>query len=1300
MASGSRNFLKELYSPECAELDIVAVHGLNPTDTDFHAERTWTASNGSMWLRDFLTKKLQTARVLLFGYNANVAFQTSTAGVREQAENLLNRLKNKRRDAMDRPILFVCHSLGGLVVKRALVIAKAAETYLSIKNATYGIVFFGTPHQGGNFASLGSIAASIARLSLRNPSNSFMETLKTDSLFADDLVQDFRQQLEDYYVLSFYETLPFKKLGVIVDKRSATLGLPLNRETQIALNSNHSEICKFESTGSDDYEQVEGNIVELTKKALHAVAEKAGPAAYNAPRSDDHKQVGGNIVKLAKKALHAGTEKAGPTAYSAPGLRQLNLVSASESKVPFRRNDDFIGRETILVELEKLLAYKEGYQPRAVLYGLGGTGKTQIAVEYAYRTGSNGVNAYWINGESDETFNTNYSEIAKASSLAITGEKTEAICAKVKAWLESKESGDWLLLIDNFDDIRLESIRWLPSRNGAILFTSRDKRTVGTFASSNAGIKVDMMTDSEAMQTFARLTIGHTAHVGQPETRQLLRLLENLPLAIVQASTYIRQTGISITDYISSFLSSENGREELFENDLKSFGDFLAIQSRPVMTTWTITIETIQKENPLAVQLLRLMSFLDGRSIPKSLLCSLQWPVFGNKLTLAKTIGALLNFSLVSQPSRYEYRLHNLVGFWTRVRLNAEGRENSLRDAVQLVSMNFPEGTFDNLQQCSLLLPHAISIVKNTEETNQPSRLIRDLELRMAQHLEERGLYRDAEEYAQKSLDISRVLGLTDQDLSINENLLGTVVKSQGKYAEALKWYGPALSGMEKALGAEHPSVLETVDNMGTVYYYQGQYDEALRWHGRALAGREKALGSEHPSTLVTVNNMGKAYLSQGRYGEALEWCGRALAGGEKVLGVEHPSTLMTVSNMGTVCYCQGRYDEALKWYERALASKEKALGPEHPSSLTVVGDMGSVYRLQGRYDEALKWYERALAGNEKALGPEHPSSLTVVGDIGSVYRLQGRYDEALKWYERALAGNEKALGPEHPSSLTVVGNIGSVYRLQGRYDEALKWCERALAGNEKALGPEHPSSLTVVGDIGSVYRNQGRYDEALKWYERALAGKEKALGPEHPSSLTVVGDIGSVYRLQGRYDEALKWHERALAGNEKALGPEHPSSLTVVGDIGSVCRHQGRYDEALKWYERALAGNEKALGPEHPETMMVINNIGATYHDQNKYDEALEWFEHALAGKEKALGPEHPVTLVAVSNIGCTCYSRGRYGEALKWFERALAGREKALGSEHPSTRRTADKIRRCKRSLNSSLAGGFRRFIAKVID
>ena len=93
------------------------MHGLNPSNTDYHAENTWVA-NDKLWLRDFLPGDLPNARVLLFGYNSNVAFETSTAGVREQALNLLNRLKLKRKDIVERPIIFIAHNLGGIVVKR------------------------------------------------------------------------------------------------------------------------------------------------------------------------------------------------------------------------------------------------------------------------------------------------------------------------------------------------------------------------------------------------------------------------------------------------------------------------------------------------------------------------------------------------------------------------------------------------------------------------------------------------------------------------------------------------------------------------------------------------------------------------------------------------------------------------------------------------------------------------------------------------------------------------------------------------------------------------------------------------------------------------------------------------------------------------------------------------------------------------------------------------------------------------------------------------------------------------------
>lgn len=139
---------------------IVAVHGLNPTNTEFHAEATWTDGD-KLWLKDFLPAQLPNARILLFGYNSNVAFETSISGVRENAVNLLNRLVNKRANTEERPIIFVAHSLGGIVVKRALVEATLDDSYKRICDATFGIAFFSTPHHGSNLGNLGDIAASI-----------------------------------------------------------------------------------------------------------------------------------------------------------------------------------------------------------------------------------------------------------------------------------------------------------------------------------------------------------------------------------------------------------------------------------------------------------------------------------------------------------------------------------------------------------------------------------------------------------------------------------------------------------------------------------------------------------------------------------------------------------------------------------------------------------------------------------------------------------------------------------------------------------------------------------------------------------------------------------------------------------------------------------------------------------------------------------------------------------------------------------------------------------------------------------
>jgi hypothetical protein len=196
------------------EIGIVAVHGLNTTNTKNHAEAAWT-SKDKLWLRDFLPTSLPYARILLFSYNANVAFDTSVAVVREQATDLLNQVDGNREDSKDRPIVFIAHSLGGIVVKRALVEAKLNDSCKAIREATYGIAFFGTPHKGGKHVKLGDLAAATVRGVLRGPSNSFLDAMKKDSLFADALEKDFQHLFEDYKILSFYETRPMGKLGLV-----------------------------------------------------------------------------------------------------------------------------------------------------------------------------------------------------------------------------------------------------------------------------------------------------------------------------------------------------------------------------------------------------------------------------------------------------------------------------------------------------------------------------------------------------------------------------------------------------------------------------------------------------------------------------------------------------------------------------------------------------------------------------------------------------------------------------------------------------------------------------------------------------------------------------------------------------------------------------------------------------------------------------------------------------------------------------------------------------------------------------
>ncbi|QQK47419.1 Tetratricopeptide-like helical [Penicillium digitatum] len=275
-------FLQEVFSPlESHKVDVVFVHGLNPSGRNDHPFQTWTHSNGKFWPRDFLADDIPYARIFVYGYNSNITHpQTmSTASIKDHANTLLNLLDMERGPQMGSippKVIFIGHSLGGLVIKQALLNAKEDPKYTSIRSATSGLVFFGTPHRGAKAVELGKIASRVARfVSKGHASNDLLDCLEHNSLFTRQMTDRFRHQLEDYRVVSFVEGKEVQIGGVgpasishlVVDEESAVLGLSGLRETQLKLDADHSQMCKVGVRGPM-YRLIKGNIKQLVDQAL------------------------------------------------------------------------------------------------------------------------------------------------------------------------------------------------------------------------------------------------------------------------------------------------------------------------------------------------------------------------------------------------------------------------------------------------------------------------------------------------------------------------------------------------------------------------------------------------------------------------------------------------------------------------------------------------------------------------------------------------------------------------------------------------------------------------------------------------------------------------------------------------------------------------------------------------------------------------------------------------------------------------------------------------------------------------
>ena len=736
----------------------------------------------------------------------------------------------------------------------------------------------------------------------------------------------------------------------------------------------------------------------------------------------------------------------------------------------------------------------------------------------------------------------------------------------VKSWFESPANWNWTIVIDNLDDIEIQSRDYIPICHGEILFTTRDERILGHpgLVSAGAGIEVSRMSEEEAIETFCRI-VGSDS-LDCPATLQLLSLLDGLPLAIVQAARYIRTTHMPTAHYLALFQKSEENQQELLSEPVPAAlqGDKSNL-SRAVMTTWGLTVQKIEQDSPLSIKLLQIMSFLDPDNLPCLLIQTALLPWTENHY---KQLAPLLNFGLLTHRGSSNYRLYRLVSMWTRIKMNPGVKHQCVDQAIVAMNSCFPLESSDNVTKYIEMLPHAVSILDYMGSDSSSFGSSWELQQNVIHFLCGIGQLQLAMKHARLSLGQDKTFEQDESKRYISRSRIGDIYYSMADYPTAISEYQLALEGLENTLGKEHPKTLATVHNMATALRdHKGEYDQVLEWYQRALDGQEEVLGQDHPETLETVHNMTVVFRNKGEYDKALESYQRALDGREQALGKEHPKTLATVHSMATIFHEKGEFGKALEWYQRALDGREIALGKEHPKTLETVHNMATVFQQKVEYEKALGLYQNALDGREKALGKEHPKTLETVHNMATLFQDKTEYDKALEWYQRALDGQEKALGKEHAETLRTVHNMAVVFRNKGEHNKALEWYQRALYDREKVLGKDHLETLRTVNNMAVVFWDKGELGKALEWYQRALDGKERALGEAHPVTLTTVHNMALVFGNMGKFDKALEWHQRALDGREKALGKDHPDTLMTVRSMAMVYRYKRQYENTLGWY-------------------------------------------------------------------------------------------------------------------------------------
>ena len=717
-------------------------------------------------------------------------------------------------------------------------------------------------------------------------------------------------------------------------------------------------------------------------------------------------------------------------------FRAASQAAPVRQNLPFARNPFFTGRQTLLSRLELLFEHNERIdltQPVSVS-GLGGIGKTQLALEYAHRCSPHLYRyVLWVNASDKASLEASYLSLARLLQLPEQQEREmELIVQAVKCWLE--EHASWLLILDNADDLEM-ACSALPTRpRGHILLTTRSQ-IVGHLATR---LLVEALSPQEGLLFLLRRS-GILPPRTQPESLPadlrheadaLVELLGGHPLALDQAGAYLEETGeSSIQTRGASFAEYRQLYQQQRRVLLQRRGSLGGEHPETVATTLEICLQKACELHPHCAEVLAFCALLHPDTIPEELL-SEKSGLNLDLLQFNEVMGALRRYSLIKRDSEKKVlSLHRLVQVVIKDRMDQEELRKWIECVVQAVNKAFPEVAFEEWSQCERYLPHAL-VCANWIEEHEAISLKHSAQL------------------------LSKA---------------GSLLRERGKYEQSDPIMLGAIALHEQHPSAEHPDTARSLHSLANLYWHQNKYEQAEPLFQQALAIFEQYLGTEHLDTVMCLDDLGVLYRHQGKYEQAELLFQRVLSIREQRLGVSHPDTAKCLNNLAGLYYIQDKFEQTEPLLIRALAIREQQLGTDHPDTAKSLNNLAGLYYMQGKFEQAEPLYQRAYATWERQLGVDHPLTVAGLGNLAQLYQQLGKYEQAESSLQQALATWERLPTAAPTFMADALAGWAELARHQGKYEQAEALYRRALSICELHLGAEHPLMARVLRGLAEL---------------------------------------------------------------------------------------------------------------------------------------------------------------------------------------------------------------------------------------